>query len=151
MMWSRQVLQGLGSSALRRALSSSRVTGKVVSYNAMKGWGFLAEGKGKPSVFVHYSQVKKTGFKSLRGIFIFISSCFILDKSFHLLFSVGEDVEYEVHFDEQTRKSYAANVTGPGGAEVLGAQNPISNPIESRTERIDAETDLNSSFKRLSS
>lgn len=38
-----------------------------------------------------------------------------------LLFVVGEDVEFDIVISEMNGKKTATNVTGPNGAEVIGA------------------------------
>lgn len=41
-----------------------RLTGKVKWFNATKGYGFI-ERAGGPDVFVHYSSIQGTGYRSL--------------------------------------------------------------------------------------
>ncbi len=43
---------------------SERVTGYVKWFNASKGYGFIAR-EGEPDVFVHYSAIVGSGYKSL--------------------------------------------------------------------------------------
>ncbi len=43
---------------------SERVTGRVKWFNASKGYGFIAR-EGEPDVFVHYSAIVGTGYRTL--------------------------------------------------------------------------------------
>lgn len=43
---------------------STRITGEVKWFNAEKGYGFIKQESG-PDVFVHYSAIRGTGYRSL--------------------------------------------------------------------------------------
>lgn len=77
----------------------SKKTGVVKWFNASKGFGFIVPDDGSEEIFVHQSHLKAEGFRSLRE---------------------GEKVEFDVAAPEGERTK-AINVTGPEGANVLGA------------------------------
>ena len=77
-----------------------RQTGVVKWFNTEKGFGFIVPDAEGPDVFVHQTAINVEGFRSLAD---------------------GEPVEYLVEKDDRTGKMKAADVTGPGGADVQGA------------------------------
>ncbi|RMF82144.1 MAG: cold-shock protein [Chloroflexi bacterium] len=58
---------------------SERVTGTVKWFNPEKGYGFISRDEG-PDVFVHYSAIRGTGYRSLNE---------------------GEEVEFEITTGEK--------------------------------------------------
>merc|ERR550517_430508 len=80
--------------------SSSLLKGTVKRFNAQKGFGFITCDDGSVDVFVHFSEVKAQGFKTL---------------------GEGEKVEFRVVIQDDGRRK-ATNVTGPYGAFVIGDQ-----------------------------
>ena len=77
--------------SVQRMLIANRSTGVVKIYFAQKGFGFITPDDGGAEVFVHQSNVKKDGFRSLMD---------------------GEKVEFDVEMKQE--KAAAINVTGPG-------------------------------------
>jgi CspA family cold shock protein len=78
--------------------------GKVKFYKEDKGWGYIKpEKKGEIDVFVHYSSIKKDGWRSLMP---------------------GEPVEYTVVVQSDGRVA-CGEVTGPDGADVIGFEPDI--------------------------
>ena len=70
----------------------ARITGTVKWFNDAKGYGFLAR-EGGPDVFVHFSAIQSSGFKSL---------------------AEGEQVEFEIV--QGDKGPQAADVTKAGAA-----------------------------------
>jgi CspA family cold shock protein len=44
---------------------SERIEGTVKWFNSTKGFGFIARSGGDPDVFVHYSAIQGSGYRSL--------------------------------------------------------------------------------------
>ena len=86
----------------------ARLTGTVKWFNDAKGFGFISR-EGGPDVFVHFSAIQSSGFKTL---------------------AEGDQVEFEI---EQGQKGpQAANVSKIGGAEGGAAESGSHRP-ESRS------------------
>ncbi|HET9535363.1 MAG TPA: cold-shock protein [Mesorhizobium sp.] len=64
-------------------------TGTVKWFNATKGFGFIQPEDGSRDVFVHISDVERSGMDNLRE---------------------GQRVAFEVHEDPKSRKSSATNL-----------------------------------------
>ena len=67
----------------------SKHTGTVKWFNANKGYGFLKPSDGGADVFVHMTDLKKSGLSSL---------------------SEGAPIEYSVELDRRTGKSVATDL-----------------------------------------
>ena len=65
-------------------------TGKVKWFNAEKGHGFISDDNGQGDIFVHFSGINGSGYKSLEE---------------------GQKVSYDVENDERSGKTRAVNVT----------------------------------------
>ena len=96
----KRIATPLRSFAMTQQMLMSRVAGTVKFFDSVKGFGFIAPADASADVFVHQSNIKSNGFRSL---------------------GEGEKVEFKVETSEDTGKRYAVEVTGPGGAEPKGA------------------------------
>merc|ERR1719384_1809606 len=85
---------------MQKQSNNGLLKGVVKRFNAQKGFGFITCDDGSGDVFVHFSEVKAQGFKTL---------------------GEGEKVEFNVVIQDDGRRK-ATNVTGPGGADVIGDQ-----------------------------
>ena len=74
-------------------------SGTVKWFDTTKGFGFLTPDDGSADVFVHQTAIFKDGFRSL---------------------AEGEKVEFKIGTKDNGR-TQAKDVTGPGGAYVIGA------------------------------
>merc|ERR1719400_745009 len=72
--------------------------GTCKKFDPSKGFGFITVDDGSGDVFVHYSEIRAQGFKSL---------------------AEGESVEFEIVVQDDGRRK-AINVTGPNGSNVQG-------------------------------
>ncbi|KAJ6801548.1 putative glycine-rich protein 2 [Iris pallida] len=80
-------------------MAGERLTGTVKWFNGIKGFGFITPDDGSEDLFVHHSSIKTDGFWSLVE---------------------AETVEFCVNQGDDGRTK-AIDVTGPGGANVQGA------------------------------
>eukprot|EP00636_Phaeomonas_parva_P002077 CAMPEP_0118856182 /NCGR_PEP_ID=MMETSP1163-20130328/3760_1 /TAXON_ID=124430 /ORGANISM="Phaeomonas parva, Strain CCMP2877" /LENGTH=119 /DNA_ID=CAMNT_0006789241 /DNA_START=16 /DNA_END=375 /DNA_ORIENTATION=+ len=85
-------------------VGGERIKGSVKWFDERKGFGFLVpegstvvDGPSDSDIFVHYSEIRKDGFKSLED---------------------GEQVEFSI--SDRGGRSVALDVTGPEGAEPVG-------------------------------
>jgi CspA family cold shock protein len=60
-------------------------TGKVKWFNDKKGFGFIVDPKHPGDIFVHYSAIQSSGYKTLKE---------------------GDDVQFELHKDEKGVKAH---------------------------------------------
>jgi cold shock protein len=72
-----------------KPISQASAKGKVKWFNATKGYGFIQPDDGSKDVFVHVSDVERSGMDSLRE---------------------GQKISFEVREDPRTRKSSATNL-----------------------------------------
>jgi CspA family cold shock protein len=63
--WQTSALISRGDDSVRLKGVSGMAQGSVKWFNGEKGFGFIAQDGGGPDVFVHYSEIQGTGFKSL--------------------------------------------------------------------------------------
>ena len=73
-----------------------RCTGVCKKFDSLKGFGFITMNDGSNDIFVHYSEIKTSGYKYL---------------------TVGEWVEFEIVVQDDGRRK-AIQVTVPNGAGV---------------------------------
>lgn len=85
----------------RMMSDSARMAGNVKFFDTVKGFGFITPQSGGDDIFVHQSQIRKDGFRSLAD---------------------NEEVEYDVMENPGNNRMFAANVTGPNGVPVQGTQ-----------------------------
>eukprot|EP01084_Bolivina_argentea_P182987 315826_1 len=84
---------------MAQEMNQSKISkGTCKKFDASKGFGFITVDDGSGDVFVHYSEIRSSGFKSL---------------------AEGESVEFEIVVQDDGRRK-AVNVTGPNGSEVQG-------------------------------
>uniref|UniRef100_A0A6U3Z2C5 CSD domain-containing protein n=1 Tax=Ditylum brightwellii TaxID=49249 RepID=A0A6U3Z2C5_9STRA len=81
------------------SMADEKQTGTVKWFDSQKGFGFIVPDSGDSDIFVHQSEIKAEGFRSL---------------------AEQEAVEFFVSEDNNGRKK-ATGVTGPGGSNVQGA------------------------------
>jgi len=77
-----------------------RLTGRCLKWCEGLGFGFIERDDGNADLFVHWSQIKKQGFRTLLP---------------------GEPLEFEVVRNDNGRQ-HAIRVTGPDGEEVIGGE-----------------------------
>jgi len=75
------------------------IKGTCKWFNSEKGFGFISPDDGSADVFVHQSQLKSEGYRSL---------------------AEESRVEFQLETDERTGKVKAVEVTGPNGSNVQG-------------------------------
>ncbi|KAL3904080.1 MAG: hypothetical protein SGPRY_011420 [Prymnesium sp.] len=86
-------------------MAVAKATGTVKWFSAQKGFGFITPSSGTDDLFVHQTDIKSNGFRSL---------------------AEGEHVEYDVANIDGKMK--AVNVTGPDGADVKGDGGRLGGP-----------------------
>jgi len=76
---------------LRRYLEVERQTGRVKWFNSQKGFGFIVPDNGGKDLFVHFSAIQSSGYKTLKE---------------------GQKVEYEIEQTEKGDKAVNVKVIG---------------------------------------
>lgn len=69
-MFARNISQSvkLATTVSRRMFSSERLSGTVKWFNTQKGFGFINPTNGGEDFFVHQTNIKSSGFRSLAGM-----------------------------------------------------------------------------------
>mmetsp|Transcript_51237 Transcript_51237/g.46045 ORF Transcript_51237/g.46045 Transcript_51237/m.46045 type:complete len:108 (-) Transcript_51237:114-437(-) len=78
--------------------TKTKYTGKCKRFNPEKGFGFISVDDNSGDVFVHQTEIKADGYRTIHE---------------------GEELEFEIVTQDDGRRK-AVNVTGPGGSYVRG-------------------------------
>ncbi|KAL8091533.1 hypothetical protein AgCh_033962 [Apium graveolens] len=77
--------------------NGGRSSGVVIRFNEQKGFGFIKPDDGSEDLFVHHTEIKSDGFRTLQR---------------------DQAVEFVVHIDSQSNKTKAVDVTGINGSSI---------------------------------